>query len=119
MKNKKILFDVILITALLAASLAALLLVRLGAQTGEMVRVSVNGQTVCEYSLDTDGRYALNGGTNILVIEDGAAYMAEADCPDGVCINTGRISRTGERIVCLPNKLLVEVVGNGDGMLGG
>ena len=37
--------------------------------------------------------------------------MSEADCPDKVCMGMGKISRNGEFIACLPNRLLVVVEG--------
>ena len=48
---------------------------------------------------------------NILVIEDGRAYLSDANCPDKLCVHQGKISRTGEVITCLPNKLTVTVFG--------
>ena len=65
------------------------------------------------YPLDVDASYTItgaNGGTNLLVIEDGAARIEEASCPDGVCVHTGRIRRNGQSIVCLPNQAVVEIV---------
>lgn len=52
-----------------------------------------------------------DGGVNQLIIEDGEAWIAQADCPDGLCIRQGRISRTGQSIVCLPHKLVITVEG--------
>ena len=48
-------------------------------------------------------------GSNTLVIEDGKAHISDADCGDHTCIHTGRISREGEQIVCLPHKLVIEI----------
>jgi hypothetical protein len=47
--------------------------------------------------------------TNVLVIQDGYAYMKEADCPDGLCIHQGRIHKAGQSIVCLPNRVVVTI----------
>ena len=63
------------------------------------------------YPLKRSGTFPLNGGTNILVIENGEAWVSEADCPDKVCMGMGKISRNGEFIACLPNRLLVVVEG--------
>ena len=79
-----------------------------------MAVVAVNGEKVAEYSLSENGTYPLNGGTNILVIEDGAAFLEEANCPDKLCVKQGRISRTGQCITCLPNRLTVTVEGAGE-----
>lgn len=103
--------DLILIGAILATALAVLLAVSLLSAEGTEVVIRQNGQEIARYPLSTDATYTLGEGTNILVIRDGKAYISEATCPDGLCIKRGRISRTGQSVVCLPNRLTVTVVG--------
>ena len=103
-----------LILTLLLLSAVLILAYFLGQEEGARVEVTVNGVRVGEYSLATDGVYPLNGGTNLLVIEKGTAYMKEASCPDATCVRTGKIRYAGQRIVCLPNNVTVKVVGEGD-----
>ena len=74
------------------------------------MRVMVEGKEIGVYSLSRDSEYSLNGGTNTLIIKDGKAYMADADCPDKLCVRQGKIHRNGETITCLPNKLTVTVI---------
>lgn len=104
--------DLLLLAAALVfgAVLAAVLLLR---SPGGTVQVRVAGTVTAGYPLDVDASYTItgvNGGTNLLVIEDGAARIEEASCPDGVCVHTGRIRRNGQSIVCLPNQVVVEIV---------
>ena len=54
------------------------------------------------------------GGTNHIVIQDNAVYMSDADCPDKLCVHTGTIHKTGETIVCLPHRVVVEITGTTD-----
>ena len=54
------------------------------------------------------------GGVNKVVINDGKVSMTEADCPDELCVKTGKISRVGETIVCLPHRVVVEIKGSQD-----
>lgn len=115
--NKKLVADIILIALLLIFALSAFIITELLRDDGAFVRVSVDGEVVAEYSLAVDGEYALNGGTNILVIENGEAYIRWADCPKQICVKDGKISRTGERITCLENRVIVEVFGAEDGAL--
>ena len=111
-KIKKYRYDIIVIAAILLFSLLLLLFLTLNKKEGAVVSVEVDGQTVAEYSLDRDGTYSLNGGTNVLVIEGGRAYLNYSDCPDHVCENTGKIRFVGETIVCLPNRVTITVKGN-------
>ncbi|MCD7736623.1 MAG: NusG domain II-containing protein [Lachnospiraceae bacterium] len=78
-------------------------------EAGASVLVEVDGETYGTYSLDRDQTVYIND-TNVLVIEDGEAYMSEADCPDGLCISQGHISASGTMIVCLPNRVVVRVI---------
>ena len=50
-------------------------------------------------------------GTNTVLVEPGRIRISEADCPDQVCVNQGFISDGTVPIVCLPHRLLVEIVG--------
>ena len=104
--------DIILIASLLFVSLASVLALFLLREEGKSIKVEVDGKTVAIYSLDVDGEYILNGGTNTLTIKDGKAYIRDATCPDKTCVKTGRISLVGECAVCLPNRVYVSVIGD-------
>lgn len=113
LKDKKTRRDVILIASLLILSALLFIFLHHG-EAGAGVTVRVKGSEIARYSLSQDGTYSLNGGTNILVIENGEAYLKDADCPDLLCVKQGRIKYTGECITCLPNKLTVTVFGAED-----
>ena len=114
MSKKKLFGDLVLILSLLFVGILVFLIIELTKTEGSTVSVTVNGESVAEYSLSEDGEYSINGGTNILIISDGKAYLKEANCPDKLCVNQGKISMSGERIVCLPNKVMIEILGEGD-----
>lgn len=107
--NKRRLADVLVIVFFLVVSLLLFLLIG-KRKEGSEVRVMVEGKEIGVYSLSRDGEFSLNGGTNTLIIKDGKAYMADADCPDKLCVRQGKIHRNGETITCLPNKLIVTVI---------
>ncbi len=66
-----------------------------------------------EYSLSVDREltYTSNGITLTVVIEGGTAYVKESNCPDGVCAASGRISKTGETVICAPAGVRILVKG--------
>ncbi len=111
---KKHKLDIIITVSIITASLLALVLSLVLRKTGNTVEVKIDGETVAEYSLCTDGTYILNGGTNTLVIENGEAFVINSDCPDHTCERTGKIRYVGESVVCLPNRVSVTVKGDGN-----
>lgn len=40
---------------------------------------------------------------------DGTICFETSDCPDMVCVRTGRIGRTGQSAVCLPNEIVLKI----------
>ena len=42
-------------------------------------------------------------------VKNGKAKMIEADCPDKLCMHQKAVSKNHESIICLPNKVVVEV----------
>ena len=109
--------DFILIAVLLLAALAFLLVYEFGKEAGASVKVYHDNIEIAEFSLSKDGEYSLNGGTNTLKIEDGQAFMRDADCPtlgNTKCTKQGKISKIGQRITCVHNKIEVVVVGAQD-----
>ena len=116
--KKQIIADLILVFVILTTALSVYLFVESSREAGSYAEVLLDGGRVAKFALSEDGEYVLNGGTNTLVIEDGRAFIVRADCPDKTCERSGRISLVGERIICLPNKLEVRIVGDGDGILG-
>lgn len=59
-----------------------------------------------EFTINTDDGY------NTVKIKDNKIWIEDADCPDKYCMHQGEISGDGQVIVCLPNKLLIKIVGN-------
>ena len=56
----------------------------------------------------------MNGeGYNLLVIEGGKAFVKSASCPDGICSSHRAVSKDGESIICLPNKVVIEIRARG------
>ncbi|MDX9917990.1 MAG: NusG domain II-containing protein [Gudongella sp.] len=50
-------------------------------------------------------------GYNLIELGDGKVRVIEADCPDKIDVKQGYISRIGETIVCLPNRMVIEIKG--------
>lgn len=97
--------DFFIIGAVVAVFIA--LIVLLPFKAGKTVVVKQDNEIVYEGSLFKDHTEKLEGNT--LIIKDGQAYMKDATCKNGVCVHTGKISKKGENIICLPHKVVVEI----------
>lgn len=114
-RSAKLLAIVLLLTA---AGAAAFLMLRPGAE-GHVARITVDGQVVEEidlsqvetpYTLTLDGP---GGFSNEILVEKGRICVEHAGCPDQVCVRQGFISDGTAPIVCLPNKMMIEILGGG------
>ena len=109
--DKKRRTDLLVIGALLLLALVLYLVIGATRKEGGVAVVRVNGVETERLALSESGTYPLNGGSNVLVIGGGEAWLSEANCPDRLCVKQGRIRYTGQTIVCLPNRLTVTVEG--------
>ncbi len=106
MKKKEIMLAAAI---LLAALLLWGILTLIKPSGGDTLRITVNNQLYGEYSLKEDQTIRI-GQTNICEIKDGAVRMVKADCPDHLCMKSEAVTGEGGTIVCLPNRVILEVI---------
>ena len=109
--TKKYRADIIVIGAILVLALLLVWIMTLTKKPGAVAVVEIDGVVAGEYPLDVAGTFPLNGGTNVLVIQDGNAYLNYSNCPDHTCEKTGKIRYVGQTIICLPNRLSITIRG--------
>lgn len=82
---------------------------------GAYVAISVDGESRGSYPLSEDRRIRIDSseGYNIIEISGGQVSVSEADCPNGDCMRYGRISKTGQIILCLPHRLAITIISEG------
>ena len=110
--NRKLItgFDILIITVIFVICIT-IIIAFFTSDTGKNVVISVEGKIVEEYSLSDNitKEIKTDYGYNTVVISNGECFILKADCRDGICVNRGKISKSGESIVCLPHKLIVEI----------
>lgn len=113
--------DRYIILAVLAAAAFLFIYQRYVATSeGAKVLVQRNGETIASYPLTGEEHLIFtdeNGNKNVLIIRDKKAYMEEANCPDKLCVKQRAITKTGESIICLPHKLVVQIIGGEEGQV--
>lgn len=86
----------------------------LNKKEGSAVIITVDGEIYQQTELDQNNTIKIkqdNGDYNEVIIEDGYVWMTDADCPDKLCVKHNKIHYDHETIVCLPHKVVVEIVG--------
>lgn len=63
------------------------------------------------YRLTIDGE---DKSENIVEVRNGSIGIIEASCTDHICIDTGFIDNSSVPVVCLPNKIIIEISDNTD-----
>lgn len=107
--------DVLICLFLILAGIAMLFAFS-GAKPGEWVEIHTNGTLYGRYSLNENKILDLKTehGSNKIVIEKGKVWVSESSCRDKLEIKAGKIQKDGESLICLPNRLVVSIVGKGD-----
>ena len=84
--------------------------------TGTTVRI-LHGETlVRELALNKDQEITVEGtlGVSRLQIENGKIRFTESPCSAKVCIHKGWLSHSGDFNACLPNRVSIEILGQGN-----
>lgn len=84
---------------------------------GNTAVVSVDGKVQGHYALSQDVREHISGygGFSLtLVVEDGQVFVEDSTCPDLICQHHAAISDSGEQIICLPGRVVIEISKNAE-----
>lgn len=109
--------DIVLFFVILISGLAISYFSLMGNEDGDNVVITVDNEIYATYPLNEDREVDIsqNGHLNHITIKDGVVSMTYSDCANQVCVNTRPISQTKDSIVCLPNRVIVEITSEGGG----
>ena len=85
------------------------------AREGEDFRLTL-GKDLDSLSAPLTFTVEFQGRTNTITAQPGRIRVESADCPDQVCVDQGWISDGTVPVVCLPNRLVIQIEGGGDGL---
>jgi len=80
---------------------------------GHTAVISFDREILVEAALDTPAEFDVDGlkGVSRLRIADGQIRFVDSPCQGRYCIHTGWLSSTGQVAACLPNGVVVEILG--------
>ena len=104
-------WDIAVVVALLALVVLTLVFVFLPAK-GREAEIYLDGERIMTVSLDDDREIKIDHMT--IIVEKGTIRVVDVDCPDKICQARGAISKAGQTIVCVPNRIVIKIAGKSE-----
>ncbi len=106
--------DKILFLFLLIVTGASFLAKNISATEGSVLLVELEGAAIYKGSMSENRTVTVKGrfGEVRIRVEEGRVAVTDAHCPNKVCVRTGWRSLAGESIICVPNRVLVKILGD-------
>lgn len=109
--------DVLLAVIVLALSAGGIWWVQRGRgeESGGPMRAKVyrGDALLLSVGLEQDRSIDLLDGRIRAQVRGGRIAITESDCPRRVCVHIGSVGHSGETIICVPNKILIEIEAEG------
>lgn len=84
------------------------------------VRITQDGKVILEMDLDEfsepmEYRIDSERGHMIIFLSSEKVYIKESSCADKICMHEGDLTSPGDGAVCLPNRIVVQIVSDDSG----
>ncbi len=108
--------DIKLIIILLVFSIAIIIFININKEKGSVAEVYFEDELVLTIDLNVDGEYTTKGllGDVVLEVIDNKIRVKEENSPKNICSKEGFISDSSRVLICLPNKIIVKIVGENE-----
>ena len=102
---------ILILSLLLLIGLGTALYFGLREKEDIMVHIYYEKEKVAVLEINENREFEIN--QVIIVIENQEVYVKFSTCKDQICVHQGHISSSGQTITCLPQRVVVQLVGKG------
>ncbi|NLV86282.1 MAG: NusG domain II-containing protein [Clostridiales bacterium] len=107
--------DIIIIAIVAAISVLTWFIYgNLYGHSGKYAEIYYRSELVKTVDLTTgeEGRFSLEQAPNVVfqLYKDGSIAFVQSDCPDKICVKSGRLHRVGEYAACIPNRIYIKIL---------
>ena len=104
--------DIIIIASIAVISALWFIISFLTLGEKQQVRIYLEGEIYRTADLSAvEGEELITiDGCEIKITEDGACFLT-SDCPDGLCVKRGMLTKSGDVMACVPKGITVEITG--------
>ncbi|MDO4607636.1 MAG: NusG domain II-containing protein [Clostridia bacterium] len=99
--------DIVIIVSVALAFVASIVLLVSFSKQGNRVVIKQDNKIIYDDGIVINN--TVKTEHNTITIKNGKVYMSHSDCKNQICVGSGKIEKKGESIVCLPNKVTVEI----------
>jgi hypothetical protein len=105
--------DKILIGGLVVLTLLSFPVIKHLHREGRWVVIEADGKLIGNFSLKKDRLIPVDGalGTTKVKVAGKGVRVLDSPCPHKICVESGSINRSGETLVCLPNRVVIRIKG--------
>ena len=114
--EKKTKIWIIVLAAVTVLSCGGYFILKTTAGAGSIADIYVDGQlykkvNIADVSEPYDIEITTEFGSNTVHVDKGCICVTDADCPDHICIASGKLYQSGMSIICMPHRLVITVEG--------
>lgn len=106
-------FDIVIIIFIMLLAVGIILRTKLNLnwQSSKAINAAVyhDGKIHQQLALDRDREISLLDGQMLIQIKGKKLRVKKSECPRQLCVNIGWIQHTGETVICVPYKTLIEI----------
>lgn len=109
--------DIVIIAAVLVISIL-LVIPRFVSNYDVVAVIYVDGEEYERIELGAGIERTLTPDTQanvVIKVKDSTIYFESSDCPDKLCVSSGKLTRAGETAACLPGGVVITLVGDSGG----
>ena len=103
--------DLLIIGIFLLLALIVFLPTLFGKEKALTAVITADGETVTEIRLTDNAEEEIKINDTVIKINEKSVFFAESNCPDKVCIRTGKLDSHGDSSACVPNTVSVYIKG--------
>ncbi len=109
-------FDKLLIAGLLIIAILGLAHVKYRSGGTDTVVVIVDGKEIIRMPLAEDQRFSVDGplGQTEIEVKDKRVRVIDSPCKRKICVQTGWIDKSYRTIICIPNRVVINLLGGDD-----
>ena len=108
--------DIKLVSVLFGIILFMLIIINITKKEGSVAEVYYKDEKILSIDLNIDSEYVVDGdlGDVILEVKDRKIRVKEENSPLNICSKEGYIGDSSRTLICLPNKIIVKIVGESE-----